>query len=239
MRRSTSDSENEAEPSGGGPGIHSRVRRPSRAQRAGAKSDDGAELLRRAQELAERPRRTEGDALEMTTLGRGDDAIRLYARHDVAGALLAVLDALPRALARAHEEAGDLRDELEKARAGLAAEAVPRAPGRSTPDPKATATLENVPVALVAPFHPTPRTLAAAKSDPLVALAVQATKAMQPDAQEIERARLLAMAFAASQGDMERFWAARRQRSAQPPPTPRGASARAPSRAPAGRHRSG
>jgi hypothetical protein len=172
----------------------------------------------------------------MTTLGRGDDAVRLYARHDVAAALLALLDALPRALARAHEEAGDLRDQLERARARLDAEAAPRAPGRPTPDPKATATLENVPVALVAPFRPTPRALAAAKSDPLIALAVQATKAMQPEANDVERARLLAMAFAASQGDMERFWAARRQRSA---PARRGASARAPSRPPAGRRRSG
>jgi len=140
------------------------------------------------------------------------------------------------ALARAHDEAGDLRDQLEKARARLDADAAPRAAGRSTPDPKAAATLENVPVALVAPFRPTPRTLAAAKSDPLVALAVQATKAMQPDAKDVERARLLAMAFAASQGDMERFWAARRQRSAQPPPPRRAGSPRATSRPPAGRH---
>ncbi len=67
---------------------------------------------------------------------------------------------------------------------------------------------------MVAPFHPDQRTLASAKKDPLVALAVQASKAMQADASELERARLLAMAYAASTGDLERFWAARTQRSA-------------------------
>jgi len=75
--------------------------------------------------------------------------------------------------------------------------------------------LENVPASLIAPFHPDARTLSAAKENPLVALAVQATKAMQPDASELERARLLAMAYAASTGDLERFWTARAQRSAK------------------------
>jgi len=34
----------------------------------------------------------------------------------------------------------------------------------------------------------------------------------------VDRARLIAMAFAASQGDLEAFWAARRQRKAAPKP---------------------
>ncbi len=72
-----------------------------------------------------------------------------------------------------------------------------------------------MPLALVAPFRPTPQVLAAAKRDPLLALAVQATKAMQPDAKELERARLIAMAFAVSRRDMDGFWAASKQRSAK------------------------
>ena len=36
---------------------------------------------------------------------------------------------------------------------------------------------------------------------------------LQPDAKEIERARLIAMAFAASKGDLDAFWTARKMRS--------------------------
>jgi hypothetical protein len=53
----------------------------------------------------------------------------------------------------------------------------------------------------------------AAQTDPLAALSVQVAKALQPDAKEIERARLIAMAFAASKGDLEAFWAARKMRT--------------------------
>jgi len=59
---------------------------------------------------------------------------------------------------------------------------------------------------------------AAARSDPLAALSVQVAKALSPDASPVDRARLIAMAFAASQGDLETFWAARRQRKAVPGP---------------------
>jgi hypothetical protein len=55
----------------------------------------------------------------------------------------------------------------------------------------------------------------AAKDDPLVALAVQVAKALQSDAREVERARLIAMAFAAARGDTAGFWAARAQRGAK------------------------
>jgi hypothetical protein len=43
---------------------------------------------------------------------------------------------------------------------------------------------------------------------------------MAPDGSELDRARLIAMAFAASRGDMDAFWAARTQRkkaAAKPP----------------------
>jgi hypothetical protein len=66
---------------------------------------------------------------------------------------------------------------------------------------------------LSAPFTVSPRAASAAKTDPLVALAVQVARALGEDAREVERARLIAMALAATQGDMERFWEARRQRA--------------------------
>ena len=47
---------------------------------------------------------------------------------------------------------------------------------------------------------------------------MQVAKALSPDASPVDRARLIAMAFAASQGDLETFWAARRQRKAVPGP---------------------
>ena len=65
---------------------------------------------------------------------------------------------------------------------------------------------------LAAPFRVTAKAAAAARTDPLSALAVQVAKALSPDASPVERARLIAMAFAASQGDLEAFWTARRQR---------------------------
>jgi hypothetical protein len=54
----------------------------------------------------------------------------------------------------------------------------------------------------------------AAASDPLAALSVQVARALLPDAKEIERARLIAMAFAASRGQMDDFWSARKMRTA-------------------------
>ena len=63
-----------------------------------------------------------------------------------------------------------------------------------------------------APFQVSPKAASAAKSDPLAALAVQVARALADDARDLERARLIAMAFAASRGDLEAFWTARRQR---------------------------
>lgn len=66
---------------------------------------------------------------------------------------------------------------------------------------------------LAAPFRVSPRAAAAAKDDPLAALAVQVARSLSEDAGDVERARLIAMAFAAAQGNMDAFWQARKQRS--------------------------
>ena len=65
---------------------------------------------------------------------------------------------------------------------------------------------------MAAPFHVGPKEMKAAASDPLAALAVQVARALLPDAREVERARLIAMAFAATRGHMDDFWAARKMR---------------------------
>ena len=66
---------------------------------------------------------------------------------------------------------------------------------------------------MIGGFTLTPKLKAAAKKDPLVALAVQADKAMAPDASDLERARLVAMANAVARGDLATFWAASTERS--------------------------
>ena len=58
-----------------------------------------------------------------------------------------------------------------------------------------------------------PRVKAAAKKDPLMALAVQVAKATAPDASGLQGARLRAMATAVSRGDLTTFWAASTERS--------------------------
>ena len=81
-------------------------------------------------------------------------------------------------------------------------------PAREVPTPA-----EDLASLLAAPFRVSPRAAAAAKDDPLAALAVQVARSLAEDASEVERARLIAMAFAAAQGNMEAFWQARKQRS--------------------------
>lgn len=111
-------------------------------------------------------------------------------------------------------ESAALADRLRKAeRTGDDAEARPSPrpvePARSEPAEAELGTL------MSAPFHVSPKAAAAAKDDPLAALAVQVAKALAEDASGLERARLIAMAFAASRGDLDAFWTARRQRSAK------------------------
>ena len=108
-------------------------------------------------------------------------------------------------------EAQRLEREAKEARAeaGKAAARAPAAQAAARPAAEAD---EEASVLLAAPFHVGPKAMKAAQTDPLVALAVQAARALQPDAKEVERARLIAMSLAATNGDMDAFWAARRQR---------------------------
>jgi hypothetical protein len=132
----------------------------------------------------------------------GQDAAQLHAAEDVGEAVMAAggdLKALAAEVRRLQAEVEDARARAEKATP--ATRARPPAPV----DEEASSLL-------AAPFRVGPKATKAAQTDPLVALAVQAARALQPDAREIERARLIAMAFAATTGDMDAFWAARRQR---------------------------
>jgi hypothetical protein len=82
----------------------------------------------------------------------------------------------------------------------------------------AAETLDDLGSLLSAPFRISPRAAEAAKTEPLAALAVQVARATAEGASDKEKARLIAMAFAASEGDLDGFWEARRSRKA--PGTP-------------------
>ena len=195
-----------------------------------APKDDADGLRAAAARFAKTRWRRDRQGVHVYVLRDGEDGAQLIAREETAAALFEVLGSLPEQLEEREREVRRLQDRIEdlEARAGRDAGArgghdtAPRA-GRDAAAVgrgdrgHGPATLENVPLALVAAFRPSPQTLAAAKRDPLLALAVQATKAMQPDAKELERARLNAMAYAASRGDMDAFWAASKQRSVKPP----------------------
>lgn len=79
--------------------------------------------------------------------------------------------------------------------------------------PKVLSQSEDLGSLLAAPFRVSSRAASAAKDDPLAALAVQVARSMAEDASDVERARLIAMAFAAAEGNLEAFWHARKQRS--------------------------
>jgi hypothetical protein len=147
--------------------------------------------------------------LDLFTASDGSDTLYLYARKQVVDELTRALTLGRETVPRLVEAVRALKAEVEELRSRPA-----QAPFKPAPK-KPPAELGDVPAALVAPFRPNPRALDAAKSDPLAALAVQVSRAMQPDAKELDRARLIAMAFAASRGDMETFWAATKQRSAK------------------------
>lgn len=87
----------------------------------------------------------------------------------------------------------------------------PDAPAREAP---AEETLDDLGSLLSAPFRISPRAASAAKTEPLAALAVQVARASAEGASDKEKARLIAMAFAASEGDLDGFWEARRSRKA-------------------------
>ncbi len=170
--------------------------------------------------------RRDGDlTLERWTLRSGGKSYELWTDRPTADALFALLAALPSAVARLQRERDGLAHEVEKltdanaevtrtakakaepARPVLAA--VPRSITKS-----GGASLADVPLAMIGTFRADdPRVKAAAKKDPLMALAVQVAKALAPDASELDQARLRAMATAVSRGDLDTFWSASTERS--------------------------
>jgi hypothetical protein len=148
----------------------------------------------------------ESGHLSRFTLEGAGRAIVFYAEDASATAILRGVKDLSAAVQRLRAENEQLSKKVEDL------EERPPPPSPATAKKDAT-TLEHVPLAMIVPFAVTPELRGAAKRDPLVALAVQVSRAMQSDASELERARLLAMAAAASRGDLETFWSASRERS--------------------------
>ena len=158
-------------------------------------------LVTRAKALAQGLDFVEAPALD-------EDEVRAFGRKRTGEALRRLLgedvERLAAAVRRLGEEAAASREEAERARSKR------DEPERASAAPVEAESLGGL---LSAPFRVSPAVVSAAKSDPLLALAVQVARALGDDAKEVERARLIAMAFAASRGDMEAFWTARRQRA--------------------------
>ena len=188
-------------------------------------SDDELQaLLARTARLGDRGWRQQPEAaLGLFSLRTGDtdDVVHLYAPEDKGRAIVEVLESARQDVPRLAEEVRRLRDEIDAARAAAreASRARPpaekadkeeRPPARAA---EAFAMDDDAALSLAAPFRVGPKEAKAAQTDPLAALSVQVARALQPDAKEIERARLIAMAFAASKGDLDAFWTARKMRS--------------------------
>ena len=188
-------------------------------------------LIARAARLGDRGWRQQPDAglgLFALRAADADDVVHLYAPGDKGRAIVEALESARQDVPRLAEEVRRLREEIESARTAAREAARARPVERDSPPPpsraaEAFAVDDDAALGLSAPFRVGPKETKAAQTDPLVALSVQVARAMQPDAREIERARLIAMAFAASKGDLDAFWAARRMR-AQTARTPARAS---------------
>jgi hypothetical protein len=183
-----------------------------------------AALLERAARLGDRGWRQQPEAnLGLFALRNpdADAAVHLYAPADKGRAIVEALESARQDLPRLADEVKRLREEVERARAAAREAGRPRPvekkEERSPPSraAEAFAVDDEAALGLAAPFRVGPREMKAAQTDPLAALSVQVAKALQPDARDLERARLIAMAFAASKGDLDAFWSARRMR-AQP-----------------------
>jgi hypothetical protein len=163
-------------------------------------------------------RKQEGAGLDHFSLrgAAGQADAHLFAAEDVGAAITRLLEAARADLPRLAAEVQRLRAEVETLqsekdqRAARPAIAVAPAPRR--PAAEAQEVDDDAVLALAAPFHVGPKEMKAAATDPLAALSVQVARALLPDAKEVERARLIAMAFAASRGQMDDFWAARKMR---------------------------
>jgi len=163
------------------------------------------------------------EPLQRWLLRTGGNRHEIWTDAATAEKLFAMLEALPRAVERLERERDRLDAEVERvtaARDALAQRA--RADGGAKVRPLLTAvpasktggSLADVPLSMIGTFRvDDPRIKAAAKKDPLMALAVQVAKATAPDASELEHARLRAMATAASRGDLATFWSASTERS--------------------------
>lgn len=157
-------------------------------------------------------RRSRLGAAEVFVLREGgQDAAQLHAAEPVGLAVMSAGEDLKALVA----EVRRLRAEVEDAQS-RAAKAAPAARVITKAAPEEAD--EEASALLAAPFHVGARTAKAAQTDPLVALAVQASRALQPDAKDVERARLIAMSLAATTGDLDAFWAARRQRGGKKKP---------------------
>ena len=187
-------------------------------------SDDELKaVLERVARLGDRGwRQQPGAGLGLFTLrvADADEPVHLYAAADKGRAIVETLESARQELPRLVEEVRRLREEVDSARA-TAREAARARPAEkdarpAPPPPRASEAFamdDDAALSLAAPFRVGPKEMKAAQTDPLAALSVQVAKALQPDAKEIERARLIAMAFAASKGDLDAFWAARKMRT--------------------------
>lgn len=163
------------------------------------------------------------EALQRWVLRTGGNRHEIWTDAATAEKLFAMLESLPRAVERIERERDRLDAEVERvtaSRDALAKSARPDtgAKGRpvltALPSKGGGGSLADVPLSMIGTFRvDDPRIKAAAKKDPLMALAVQVAKATAPDASELEHARLRAMATAASRGDLETFWSASTERS--------------------------
>jgi hypothetical protein len=186
-------------------------------------SDDELKaILERAARLSDRGWRQQAEAaLGVFTLraADADDAVHLYAPPEKGRAIVETLESARQDLPRLAEEVRRLREEADNARVKAREAARARPPEkdeRPAAPPRAVEAFamdDDAALSLAAPFRVGPKEMKAAQTDPLAALSVQVAKALQPDAKEIERARLIAMAFAASKGDLDAFWSARKMRT--------------------------
>lgn len=163
------------------------------------------------------------EALQRWVLRTGGDRHEIWTDAATAEKLFAMLESLPRAVERLARERDRLDAEVERVTASrdALAKSTRADAGKSRPVLMAAPSrkpsggaLADVPLSMIGTFRvDDPRIKAAAKKDPLMALAVQVAKATAPDASELEQARLRAMATAASRGDLETFWSASTERS--------------------------
>ena len=164
-------------------------------------------------------RKQEGGALDHFALrGTAGQAVaHLYATEEVGAAIARLLEIGRSDMPRLVAEVQRLRGEVETLQSEKDQRAA-RPPASAAPTPRRPAAEaqeiddDDAVLALAAPFHVGPKEMKAAATDPLAALSVQVARALLPDAKEVERARLIAMAFAASRGQMDDFWAARKMR---------------------------